>query len=73
MNYFSHEITRHIATLSTSGSIQKELNIVSFNGGEPKYDIRSWMRKASGEVRPLRGVTLTESELEALKEALGRL
>lgn len=73
MNKFSHEITRRIAVLSTSGSVQKELNIVSFNGGEPKYDIRSWMRKASGEVRPLRGVTLTESELEALKEALGQL
>ena len=73
MNEFSFEITQHIATLSESGSVKKELNIVSFNGGEPKYDIRSWMRKASGEVKPLRGVTLTESELEALKEALGRL
>ncbi len=44
------EITREIAVLSTSGSgYTKELNLVSWNGAEPKYDMELVAR--SGEMR----------------------
>ena len=37
------EIKRHIANLGTTKSGRtKELNFVSWNGNEPKYDIRDW-------------------------------
>ena len=41
---FTFEIKEHIAVLSetTDKGWQIELNLVSWNGGEPRYDIRSW-------------------------------
>ena len=68
---FEYEILEHIATLSTSksGNILKELNVVSYRGQPPKFDIRAWRRDSDGE-RPLRGVTLDNAEFQALKEAL---
>lgn len=40
----NYEITAHIATLSTNSRTAwtKELNLVSWNGRETKYDIRDW-------------------------------
>ena len=38
-----YEITAHLATLSTSHKgWTKELNLVSWNDKESKYDIRDW-------------------------------
>jgi len=45
----------------------KEINIVSWNGADPKYDIRSWHpdRQKCGK-----GITLTREEATALMYAL---
>ena len=45
----------------------KEINIVSRNGADPKYDIRSWHpdRQKCGK-----GITLTREEATALMYAL---
>ena len=45
----------------------KEINLVSWNGADPKYDIRSWHpdRQKCGK-----GITLTEEEARALMNAL---
>ena len=38
-----YEITKHIGVLSESAKgWTKELNLVSWNDREPKYDIREW-------------------------------
>ena len=66
---FNYQITEHIATLSQSGDTSKELNRVSYNGSPAKYDLRSWKR-TDGEEKLLKGLTLTEDEARALKEAL---
>ncbi len=66
---FNYEIVERIAVLSQSGETTKELNRVSYNGASPKYDIRSW-RRTDGEEKLLKGLTLTEEEASALKEAL---
>ena len=43
MKSIDMKITEEIAVLSVSGSgYTKEVNLVSWNGAEPKYDIRSW-------------------------------
>lgn len=66
---FNYEVVEKIAVLSENGTTTKELNRVSYNGGAPKYDIRSWRRDEDGE-KMLKGVTLTEEEVTALKKAL---
>ena len=41
----------------------KELNIVSWNGADPKYDVREW---APDHERMSRGITLTSEEMSSL-------
>ena len=69
---FSYEITERIAVLSQFGDTTKELNRVSYNGAEPKYDLRSWKRTSNGEMM-LKGVTLNDAEMEILKDAVMKL
>lgn len=39
----SNEIVRYVGEISTTvGGYKKELNLISWNGGEAKYDIRDW-------------------------------
>lgn len=69
---FNYEIVERIAVLSQSGDTSKELNRVSYNGASPKYDIRSW-RRTDGEEKLLKGLTLNEEEMKALKMAVSNL
>lgn len=65
---FKYEIVEHIGTLSESAKgWTKELNKISWNGGEPKYDIRDW---APEHEKMGKGVTLSEEEMVKLKELL---
>ena len=66
---FNYEVVEQIAVLSQSGDTTKELNRVSYNGSPAKYDLRSW-RRADGEEKLLKGLTLTDEEARALREAL---
>ena len=62
------EITKHIATLSTSAKgWTKELNLVSWNDAAPKYDLRDWSPNHS---KMGKGLTLSAEELEELKKVL---
>ena len=62
------EIKEHIGVLSKSEKgWTKELNVVSWNGRDPKYEVRDW---APDHERAGKGVTLTEEEFMSLKEAL---
>jgi len=45
----------------------KELNLISWNGKEPKYDLRDW---APEHEKMGKGVTLTKDELKKLREVL---
>lgn len=68
MAEFSFEILENIGVLSESSKgWTKELNLISWNGGSPKYDIREW---APGHEKMGKGVTLTVEEAERLKELL---
>ena len=63
-----YEIVRKIGVLSTSASgWAKELNLVSWNDREPKYDLRDWSADGS---KMGKGVTLSKEELLALRELL---
>ena len=61
------EVIKKIALISgTETGFRKELNVVSWNGSEPKYDLRNW----SPEGMALKGLTLTEEEAKELQKAL---
>ena len=63
-----YEIINQIGVISTSASgWNTELNRVSWNGAEPKYDLRSWSPDHS---KMGKGITLSESELTALTDLL---
>ena len=71
MAEFKYEITKKIGVLSKSASgWAKELNLISWNDREPKYDIREW--SPDGE-KMGKGVTLSMEELLALKELLNSI
>ena len=64
------EIINQIGTISTSTSgWSVELNRVSWNGNEPKYDLRSW---SPDHTKMGRGITLSEEELIALSALLDK-
>lgn len=44
---------------------QKEINLVSWYGKEPKYDIRGWSEE-QGCRKPGRGISLSEEEFREL-------
>ena len=71
MSDIKYEIIQKLGVLSKSSSgWEKQLNLVSWNDREPKYDLREW--SPDGE-KMGKGVTLTKEELLALKELLGKL
>lgn len=67
---FTCEIVEHIAVLGSNGTTTKELNRVSFDGREPKFDLRPWHRKPGEPPKPLKGLQLNDEEIAALKTAL---
>ncbi|UOQ47030.1 YdbC family protein [Gracilibacillus caseinilyticus] len=59
------EIIEQIAVLSESQKgWQKEVNLISWNDREPKYDIRDW---SPDHEKMGKGVTLTKEEWQTLK------
>ncbi len=65
------EIIKKVGTLSKAGSgWTKELNLISWNDREPKFDIRDW--SADGE-KMGKGVTLSTDELRALRDLLNAM
>lgn len=62
---FSFEITESIGILSENKSgWKRELNMVSWNGAEPKLDIRDW---SPDHEKMGKGISLGAEEVEQLK------
>ncbi len=71
MSDIKFEIIKKIGVLSKSASgWEKQLNLMSWNDREPKYDIREW--SPDGE-KMGKGVTLSKEELLALRELLNTI
>ena len=70
MTDIKYEIVKRIGVLSTSASgWTMELNFISWNDREPKYDLRDW---SPDRERRGKGVTLSKEELAALRELLNK-
>lgn len=64
MSKINYEIIEHIGVLSESKSgWRKELNLVSWNDRDPKFDVRDW---APDHEKMGKGMTLTKEELLSL-------
>ncbi|MFK9095339.1 YdbC family protein [Bacillus salipaludis] len=62
------EIKETVGGLSQSPKgWSKELNLISWNGKEPKFDLRDW---APEHEKMGKGVTLNVEELKALRDLL---
>ncbi len=60
------EITKELGVISeTSKGWTRELNLVSWNDREPKFDIRDW---SPDHTRMSKGISLTEEEMNKLVE-----
>lgn len=65
-NNFTFKIHHHLAVLSRNEETGwcKELNKVSFNGCNPKYDIREWN---STHTRLSKGISLNDHEMDVIR------
>ncbi|MBE6082524.1 MULTISPECIES: YdbC family protein [Tissierellales] len=67
-NEIKYEVIEKIGVISgVDKKWQKELNLISWNGREPKYDIRDW---DSSHEKMGKGVTFTRDELKRLRDIL---
>ena len=71
MAEIKYEIIEQIGVLSKSASgWGKELNLISWNDREPKYDLRDW----SGDGSKMgKGVTMTREDLVFLRDLLNNM
>ena len=71
MAEIKYEIKEELGVLSESAKgWTKELNLVSWNDGTPKYDLRDW---APNREKMGKGVTLSADEVQELYKILGRI
>ncbi len=66
MAEIKYEITKELGVISeATRGWTRELNLVSWNDREPKYDIRDW---SPDHTRMSKGISLTEDEMKKLIE-----
>lgn len=68
MAEFNYEIMEELGVLSESSSgWTKELNLISWNGRPPKFDIRDW---SPDHEKMGKGITLSNEDIKSLREIL---
>ena len=71
MAELKYEITEQIGSIGENArGWARELNMVSWNDREPKYDLRDWSPDHS---RMGKGLTMTADELVTLRDLLNSL
>ena len=64
----SYEILEEVAVLSENArGWRKELNLISWNGRPPKFDLREW---APDHEKMGKGITLTNEEFAELSKTI---
>ena len=68
MAEIKYEVVQRVAVLSQRPrGWERQLNLISWNDGEPKYDIRDWSPDGS---KMGKGISMTKEDLIALKGIL---
>ena len=65
---FSYEILEEVSVLSENArGWRKELNLISWNGRPPKFDLREW---TPDHEKMGKGITLTNEEFAELRKTI---
>ena len=71
MAEIKYDIVEEIGVISENAKgWRKEINLISWNGAAPKYDIRDW---APDHEKMGKGITLTSEEAQELYKILGKI
>jgi len=71
MSDIKFEIKEELGVVSESTKgWTKELNLISWNGAAPKYDLRDW---APNHEKMGKGITLSSDEIQALHKLLTKI
>ncbi|MGB4660005.1 MAG: PC4/YdbC family ssDNA-binding protein [Mobilitalea sp.] len=71
MEEIRYEVVEELGNVSeNSKGWKKELNLVSWNGAAPKYDLRDW---APNREKMGKGITLTADEVQELYKLLYKI
>ena len=65
-------LEKHGVVGKRNGEWQIELRLISWNGNEPKYDLRPWKDTEEGE-KCGKGITLSGEEMENLLDILTKM
>ena len=66
----NYKVIEKFGQLDSDSDAPKELRLISWNGGAPKYDLRGWYKDDEGNERMTKGITLDREELISLYEIL---
>ena len=68
---FKYDIVQHLGVISENPKgWTKELNLISWNGAKPKYDLRDW---APNHEKMGKGITLNTNEAQELYKLLSKI
>ena len=63
----TYDVVKNIGVIADNGAWETQVNMISWNHGAPKFDIRKWNVETD---RMSKGISLTESEARALADLL---
>ncbi|MEA4972946.1 MAG: PC4/YdbC family ssDNA-binding protein [Candidatus Metalachnospira sp.] len=63
------KILKAYGVIGESRGTTKELNLVKWGNGEPKFDIREWPEEHD---KPFKGIALTSDQLLSLRTAIDK-
>lgn len=70
MSEIKFKIVKHIGIIGQSGNWKTELNLVSWNDKDPKFDLRSWDEEHK---KMSKGITLNRDEIEKLYDLINEM
>lgn len=71
MSDLKYDIVKKVGTIAQSPKgWEKQLNVISWNGRAPKYDLRDWSPDGT---KMGKGITLSLEELKSLKRLLSHM
>ena len=66
----SYEVKKVLGVLDSDSTMQKKLRLISWNGNEPKYDLRNWGTDKDGNEKCGKGLTMDREEIYSLYNIL---
>lgn len=68
-----YEVLKVFGKLDSDSKMSKELRLISWNGKDPKYDLRGWGTDENGNETMTKGITLDAEELQSLFDILTKM